>query len=281
MSIVVWGEVLWDRFPDGDQLGGAPANVAWHLGRMGDRVTLVTRVGDDADGRRAVEALGRAGVDVSLVQVDPERATGEVVIELVDGEPRYRLVSGRAWERIEVTSAVRGALASARAVVFGTLSQRAPEGLAAWRRLVAFAPPACLRVCDPNLRPGRVDREVLIEALTFADVVKLNEREVDAVRAHLGWADPVAHLRARARALAITRGAAGSTLYAGGADGDVVEVAPVAATAGGDNVGCGDAYLAALVHGLVAGDDLAAIGAAASALAARVASRRGATPADV
>src|SRR4029079_17803648 len=99
--VVVWGEVLWDRFPDGDQLGGAPTNVAWHLARRGVAVALVTRVGDDDDGRRAVAALGAAGVDVSLVQVDAERATGEVVIEVdAAGEPRYRLVPGRAWERI-------------------------------------------------------------------------------------------------------------------------------------------------------------------------------------
>src|SRR5688572_13933502 len=103
--VIVWGEVLWDRFPDGDQLGGAPANVAWHLGLCGTRAALVTRIGDDADGRRAVERLAHH-VDVSLVQVDPERATGEVRIALVAGEPRYTLVPGCAWERIEVTPAV-------------------------------------------------------------------------------------------------------------------------------------------------------------------------------
>ena len=275
-TILIWGEVLWDRFPDGDQLGGAPANVAWHLGLHGARARLVTRVGDDADGRRAIERLA-CHVDVALVQVDPERETGEVRVALAGGEPRYTLVPGRAWERIEVTPAVRAALADAAAVVYGTLSQRAPEGLAAWRELVAAAPPGCLRVCDPNLRPGRVDTVALAEALDAADVVKLNAREVELIRAHLGpaWADPVARLAARARVVAVTRGADGSTLHAGG---ETIEVAGVAARPGGDNVGCGDAYLAVLVDGLVRGDDLAATATAASAWAAEVASRRGATP---
>jgi fructokinase len=280
VPILVWGEVLWDRFPDGDQLGGAPANVAWHLGRAGDRPRLVTRVGDDPDGRRAIEALARAGVDTALVQVDGERATGEVAIELVDGEPRYRLVPGRAWERIELTADVRAALTGAQALVYGTLSQRTPEGLAAWRAAIAAAPPACLRVCDPNLRPGAVDVVAFGEALAVADVVKVNAAELDAARVHLGpgWADPLARLRRGARVVAVTRGAAGSTLYAGG---DAVEIAAVAATPGGDNVGCGDAYVAMLVRGVVAGDALAAIGAAAAARAAAVASRRGATPGDL
>jgi sugar/nucleoside kinase (ribokinase family) len=48
--------------------------------------------------------------------------------------------------------------------------------------------------------------------------------------------------------------------------------------AGGDNVGCGDAYVAILVHGMTLGWDLEASGAAASRWAAEVASQRGATP---
>jgi fructokinase len=275
--IAVWGEVLWDRFPDGDQLGGAPANVAWHLARRGGHPILITRVGDDADGRRAVEALARGGVDTGLVQVDPARATGEVTIALdARGEPRYTLVPERAWERIAMTPAVRAAAERAAAIVYGTLSQRAPEGLAAWRELVAATPPGCVKACDPNLRPTRVDVGALREALEAADVVKVNKREVELIRAHLGWPDPVATLRARCRVVAVTRGADGSTLYAGG---DVIDIPGVAAAPGGDTVGCGDAYLAVLVQGIVDGGDLAAVGAEASAWAARVAGCRGATPA--
>jgi fructokinase len=271
----VWGEILWDRFPDGDQLGGAPANVAWHLGQRGAHAMLVSRVGDDADGRRAIARLAER-VDVSLIQVDPARATGEVLITLDDaGEARYRLVPGRAWEGIEVTASVRAALAGAAAVVHGTLALRTADALAAWRTLIAAAPPGCLRVCDPNLRPDHLDPAVIAEALAGADVIKLNTREVDQLRRHLGWNDPVARLRDHARVVALTRGAEGSTLYAGD---QVIEVAGVAATPGGDSVGCGDAYLAVLVHGLVAGEDLEATAIAASAWAARVAGCRGATP---
>ena len=74
-AVVIWGEVLWDRFPDGDQLGGAPANVAYHLGQAGGWARLVTRVGDDELGRRAIARLAHF-VDTSLVQIDSERETG-------------------------------------------------------------------------------------------------------------------------------------------------------------------------------------------------------------
>ncbi|MEZ4361780.1 MAG: PfkB family carbohydrate kinase [Kofleriaceae bacterium] len=273
--VVVWGEVLWDRFPDGAQLGGAPSNLAWHLGQAGGWAQLVSRVGDDAWGRRATAELA-AFVDTSLVQVDPARATGEVEITLEAGEPRYRLVPGRAWEHLELTAAARAALADAGAFVYGTLAQRAPDGRRAWQQALAALPPGCLRVCDPNLRPADLAPAVLAEALDGADILKVNERELGWIGEALGWRAPLDELRdRRRRVIAVTRGAAGSTIYA---DGRVVELEGRTARPGGDHVGCGDAYLAILVHGASCGWDLEDSGAAASRWAAEVASRRGATP---
>ncbi|MEZ4404140.1 MAG: PfkB family carbohydrate kinase [Kofleriaceae bacterium] len=277
--VIVWGELLWDRFPDGAQLGGAPANVAWHLAGLGTPVALVTRVGDDVDGAHGVARLAAQGVDVGLVQRDPDRATGEVTVELVAGEPRYQLCPGRAWEAIELTDAAAAALPRADALVYGTLAQRTPAGLAALTAALAAAPPTVLRVCDPNLRgaaASRDDDRALAAALAAADVVKLGDREVAAVAARLGWPDPVAHLRARgARLVIVTHGAGGSTWH--DASGARV-VAAVPARPGGDNVGCGDAFVAAVVHGLVAGWRLPRVARLASAVAAEVAAARGATP---
>src|SRR5690242_8506855 len=131
-AVVIWGEVLWDRFPDGDRLGGAPANVAWHLGQAGGWARLVSRVGNDADGHRAIEQLASV-CDADLVQIDAVRATGEVRVELVGAEPRYTLVPGRAWERIECTADVGAAIGEASVLVYGTLSQHTDTGIAGWR----------------------------------------------------------------------------------------------------------------------------------------------------
>ena len=289
--VVVWGEVLWDRFPDGDQLGGAPANLAWHLGQAGTWVRLVSRIGADGDGRRAIDQLADH-VDPSLIQIDPERATGEVTVELVGAEPRYTLVPGRAWERIEYTDAVASALEEGIDVfVYGTLAQRRAEGLAGWREAVAAA--RCLRVCDLNLRPTDQNAPAIAEAIAAADVLKVNDRELEALRAWFGWPDPIAALRDPAmvprvvggpvpatiaqgpRLVIVTHGAEGSTIHG---DGAPIRIPPVTAGPGGDNVGCGDAYLAILVQGLALGADLATSGRLASRWAAAVASVRGATP---
>lgn len=281
--IVSWGEVLWDRFvdagPEGAALGGAPANVAWHLAMLGAPVALVTRVGDDDDGRAATRRLAARGVDVSLVQVDPERATGEVQVTVEAGEARYALMPGRAWERIEATEAALAALARAPAMVFGTLAQRKDEGLATWRDAVAACGAATLKVCDPNLRPRTTDVRAVSAALEIADVVKVNEREVAQIEQWVGTRDLVDWLLVRrrpaAKVVAVTRGATGSTLHDAS---ERVEVPAWRPAVPGDNIGCGDAYVAVLTFGLCRGWSLGAIGALASRWAGMVAGARGATP---
>jgi fructokinase len=283
-----------------DRLGGAPANVAWHFGQAGGWARLVTRVGDDADGRRAVAMLDDL-VDTSLIQIDPDRATGVVTIDIDRGEPRYTLHAGRAWEQIACTSAVEQAIREAGVFVYGTLSQRTPAGFAQWQ-LAAAAASRALKVYDANLRPNDRATHVVGAALAHADLVKLNDREVAQLRDLLGWDDPVARLRtpdaavatrptasadaaaatrpqaldARRRIVVVTHGAAGSTIYP--LDGPAIEIAAVHVAPGGDNVGCGDAYLALLVYGMTCGWDLATSGRIASRWAAAVAEVRGATP---
>ena len=262
-AVVIWGELLWDRFPDGDQLGGAPANVAWHLAQAGGWAQLVTRVGNDDDGRRAIERLGEL-VDTELVQIDPELATGEVTVRVEHGEPRYTLHARRAWERIACTEAVAAALSRAGVFIYGTLAQRTAEGLTEWRK-AARAAAKCMRVCDPNLRRMDQNTPAIAEALAVADLVKVNDRELATLRDWLGWTDPIASLRERARVVAVTHGAAGSTLFG---DATTIELAGAPSVPGGDNVGCGDAFLALLVHGMTLGWDLADSGRAATRWAA-------------
>lgn len=270
-QVLIWGEVLWDRFPDGDQLGGAPANVAWHFGQAGGWARLVTRVGDDDDGRRAIEKLEQV-VDTSLVQVDLERATGEVTVRLENGEPRYTLHAGRAWERIACTDVTRAALDEAGVMIFGTLAQRTPEGLDAWREAIAST--RATKVCDLNLRPTDQYATAIAEGIAAADIIKINDRELAALHQWYGWPDPIAKLRERSKLIAVTHGAGGSTLYGA----HVIEIPAFEAPPGGDNVGCGDAYLAILVLGLTSGWDLEHSGRAAAKWAAAVAGVRGATP---
>src|SRR5215831_414539 len=99
-TLMSWGELLWDLFPDGERLGGAAANVGYHAAQIGAEVLLVSRVGDDELGRRARERLAQSGVTTRFIQVDAERPTGTVRVEIQGGEPRYRIATEVAWDRI-------------------------------------------------------------------------------------------------------------------------------------------------------------------------------------
>jgi sugar/nucleoside kinase (ribokinase family) len=100
--VVSLGEVLWDRFPDGDRLGGAPANFAFHAAQFGARAKLVSRVGLDSDGDRLLLALGEHGVDKKFLQKDARlryRAAGGLGLSQLDGRSR-RAGEGRGRGRV-------------------------------------------------------------------------------------------------------------------------------------------------------------------------------------
>ena len=278
-KIVCWGEVLWDLFPhpEGRRLGGAPANVAYHLATLNVPVTLVTRVGRDNLGDQAIKNLSEVGVDTSLVQRDKHLATGVVNIELREGEPHYQLVQDRAWQGIELTPRVAEALNKAPAVYFGTLSQRYSRHPHALTNGLRHVSPEALRVCDPNLRPGHVDIPVLRRSLDAANVVKLNEDEAVLVRERLQLnVDSATWLLSRGcRLIAVTHGRHGSAIFR---SADRHEHPGFVATPGGDNVGAGDAFCAALIALMLANRTLSDINIGSNFYASFVASNRGATP---
>ncbi len=87
--IVGLGELLWDLLPEGKQLGGAPANFAYHAHALGAEALIVSRVGDDLLGREILARLQALGLPIDGVAVDPAAPTGTVFTVLSpDGPPR-------------------------------------------------------------------------------------------------------------------------------------------------------------------------------------------------
>jgi fructokinase len=275
--VVVWGELLWDRFVDGARLGGAAANAAFHLRCLGAEVALVSRVGADDLGDAARRRLGELGIDVSTVQVDANAPTGVVDVEIVDGEPRYTLASSAAWDRIELDTSVRARLLDADALVFGTLAQRTELGRGALGAALDELPPTALRFCDANLRPPFDSRAVIARSLARADVAKLNQREATLAARALDVDDAAAALVARgARCVVITRGADGATAFTAAERRDV-PASPLHSN-DGDAVGAGDAFTAVLTLGCLSRAPLEPLLGAAADYAAFVASERGGMP---
>ncbi|MDF3010587.1 MAG: iolC [Burkholderiales bacterium] len=80
------GARLEDQSSFAKYLGGCPANIAVGASRLGLRAAMLTRVGDEANGRFVRETLAAEGVDVSHVRTDPRRLTALVFLAIKDRE---------------------------------------------------------------------------------------------------------------------------------------------------------------------------------------------------
>ena len=107
VSIVIFGETLFDIFPDGTRvLGGAPFNVAWNLKGLGLEPLFISRLGGDEPGRQAFSAMRRFGLDTRGVQVDKEHPTGVVEIKMSGQEHSFDIKPDQAYDFIDGQQAV-------------------------------------------------------------------------------------------------------------------------------------------------------------------------------
>ena len=277
------GELLWDLFPDGPRLGGAPFNVVADLRRLGHAAAFVSAVGDDELGRAALAASDDLGVEATFIRVASELPTGTVAVtpDPVEGH-RFTIGSPAAYESIGDGDALIAPLTAWRpdALVYGTLAQRSAGVRALTHRVATQIRPAH-RLYDVNLRDGCWTGDLVLDLLGDATIVKVNEHEADVLLELVGAATATPRglataLRSRygVERLCITRGAAGATLLVDGGE-SAVEGIPVDVV---DTVGAGDAFAAGLLHGLLRGETPAEALAFANRLGALVASRPGALP---
>lgn len=276
---VIFGEVLFDQFPDGKPvLGGAPFNVAWHLQAFGQSPLFISRVGEDELGRRIREAMLDWGMDTTGLQSDSTHPTGTVAVNLRDGEPSFEIVADRAYDFID--AAEFPAMPSQGLLYHGSLALRHAVSRGAWESLRTHFRSRVF--VDVNLRPPWYDDELLLRLLHGTRWLKLNEEEllilVSGGEDLIECAEQLQE-QTGIELLILTRGSQGAVARDG--KGELSRVAPAVEAAGVvDTVGAGDAFAGICLLGRLLAWPLDETLVRAQEFASAIVSVRGATVSD-
>jgi fructokinase len=276
--ICCFGEILWDLFPKGKKLGGAPFNVTTSLKRLGENVEFISRIGEDSLGDEILNQITNRGISTDFIQTDQSHPTGKVKVSLDSkGVAEYSIETNSAWDFIETNQNTLDMVSNSKAFVFGSLIARG----ASYHALKEFLKIASFSIFDLNLRPPYYSDHLLIELMGKAQMLKFNDEELyliaDLMNSPFHSMDQHIEFIAKETqtdVICVTKGMFGAVLYHKKKwfynSGFKVKVS--------DTVGAGDSFLGTLIHGLVSNDGLQYSLDRACAMGALVAGSVGANP---
>jgi len=319
-GLIVFGEALLDDFPDRQVVGGAPLNVARATASLGCAPLMITRIGHDANALLVRDEMQRFGLDQSGVQTDAVHPTGVVQVHVAADAHRFEIMPEQAYDYIDGAQAVlaaerymtgrQGAQQGAQQgtqrlalVYYGTLAQRNTTSQETLIRLLSAS--HGIHYLDLNLRDGQYSFDTIATSLLHADILKVNEDELQlllqtyrpgAARLSVSLTDQntvdaffaalkYLQLLFKLSAVIVTLGARGYmylnaqgvSLNGWQAESQLHPVAPEVV----DTVGCGDAFSAVFLAGLMHAWPIDVTLQRAHAFAASVCTIRGAVSTDL
>ena len=295
LKVACYGEILWDVFSDKKHLGGAPLNAALRLHSFGVDVSMISTVGNDALGKEALAEIKELGLKTKFIQRN-DKPTGQVTVTLDSKKAAsYEIGDNAAWDEIAWNEDNVEAVTNADALIIGSLVFRESVNFDAMLLDVEeeITPPVNLEaievlierskftVFDLNLRAPHYDLEVVVGLMEAADMIKLNDEELELVVLAMGieaetLEDELKMLSAMTETptVCVTLGAEGAmVLHKGGIHTQVGFKTKVI-----DTVGAGDSFLATLVFGLLSGETADDALEVACAMGSLVAGKAGANP---
>ncbi|GAB3414253.1 carbohydrate kinase family protein [Niabella aquatica] len=277
MNTICFGEILWDILPHEKVPGGAPMNVCYHLNRLGRKAAIISKTGNDENGKALIDFLQQNNINTSLVQVDHEQPTGTVMATQKGNEMEYDIVQPVAWDFIDYDEALLQKVKEAHYFICGSLVARSRHSRNTLFQLLNVAR---TKIVDINLRPPHYEPSTLEILLNKADISKLNNHELALIA---GWYTNEADFEKQVLLVSekfsiptiiITKGEDGAVLFFEKRfyyhAGYKIKVA--------DTIGSGDAFLAGFLSKYMAGRSPETALAFACRIGAFVASQKGACP---
>lgn len=282
---ILFGEVLLDTFSNGmERLGGAPFNVAWHLQGFGLTPLLISRLGNDAPGRRVLDTMQAWGMDTHGIQIDNDHPTGVVEIDIRQGEPSYTILPSQAYDFIDREPAIQALRGAGPALLYhGTLIARTS---ASYEVLQDIRTKSNLPIfVDVNLRTPWWSGELIEAILRGGRWAKMNGHELAEIvntpvmeNAEIVSAARELVQRYNLDALIVTLAEQGAYLVQADTQhyGEGVKVSNLV-----DTVGAGDAFSAVILLGIINGWSFSVTLSRALEFAAAICEIAGATSDDV
>jgi len=283
--IVAYGEILWDLMPSGAVLGGAPFNFVCRVNSLGHRGLMVSRLGNDELGDRALEIVEGLGLETGYLQRDEDYPTGTVEVSFDEQKnPDYRIIPNVAYDFIEPREDLGTLVGKADCLCFGTLIQRQEVSRSTLYELLGgFSGRFVL--LDINLRRDCYTRESILESIAHADILKLNDGEADLLAEIYGMErsgggidlsrfTETLLVRSNLKFIVVTLGERGA--FAVSREGEKA-YHPAFSIRLRDSVGSGDAFTAGFVDALLNDRSLPLACRYGNALGSVVAAQEGAT----
>lgn len=236
--------------------GGAPANVAVGLARLGHKVGFVGKVGAESFGEFLMGVLRENHVDVSGMAVDHEARTMLAFVSLtLEGERDFMFYRHPSADmRLTPEEIPEQLIANAAIFHYGSISLISePCRSATFHALEIAQKAGCLISYDPNLRLGlweskELARREMLHGMTYANIVKINDDELEFLTGTRNFQEGAAQLLEYGPALIIiTLGKNGCYFYSSSAEGKTPGF-PIQAI---DTTGAGDGFVAGLLSGLL------------------------------
>ena len=236
------------------EFGGCAANIAYNLKLLGEEPIPMATVGRDFEAYR--EWLRSQGIRRDHVRVLDDLFTAQVYITTDLDDNQITVIHPGAMEHSH-----RNRVEDAPEATIGILSPDGREGM--MQHAAQFAEASVPFMFDPGQQLPLFSGTELRLLVEQAAWVAANDYEWELLKDRTGWdMDDVVR---RVDALIVTRGAEGSTIHTGNERIDIPAVQPQQVT---DPTGCGDAYRAGLLYGLLNGFDWLTTGRAASLMGA-------------
>jgi fructokinase len=279
--IVGLGEVLWDLYPGEKHLGGAPANAAIHVQRLGEQGLIASAVGQDVLGDEIIGRLKGQGIGTRHIQRSATQPTGTVRVKLDEkGVPHFRCSRNTAFDHLRWNDDLEKLSSEADAVIVGTLAQRNEQSRHTIQQFIKKATGTI--VFDVNFREwnegiGQIVRDTMIHT----DILKLNETELQTMKTAFAFQEESIFTfftgmmdNYPLKSIALSLGEKGCLLT----DGNETILSPGIKIDPVDTTGCGDAFTAGIVHKYLKNASLNETAEFANQLGAFVATMKGAAP---